>query len=136
MLAQLAWGDSALAQTAPSEETWDGLAKNECLSSATAPGAAAPDAGVSWCYTNGAYTSLSATATPAPYIGARSDPGDAGGPIDVWERCRYVDNPSTTTSYFVPFNSEPEWKAFTENAPVSHSADTLCSRATQNAGRS
>ena len=130
MLAQFAWGGSALAQTVPDEATSDGLAKNECLSSAAAPDAAASDAGVSWCYTKGAYISLSATATPAPYIGARSDPGSVEHPIDVWEICRYVDNFSTN-SYFVPFNSESEWKAFIDNAPVSHSADTYCSRATQ-----
>jgi hypothetical protein len=47
----------------------------------------------------------------------RSDSGLAATPIDVWNRCRYVDNYSGDKSFFVPFRSAPEWFAFILNAP-------------------
>jgi|GEM_PF-5571592 len=59
--------------------------------------------------------------TNGGYWGARSDPGEAFGAIDVWGYCRYIDNISPSTksvSIFVPFRSKLEWTAFIKNAPA------------------
>jgi N-acetylneuraminic acid mutarotase len=47
----------------------------------------------------------------------RSNPGQAGVPVDVWNRCRYVDNSSSDKPLFVPFKSETEWFAFIGGYP-------------------
>ena len=75
---------------------------------------------------------LYSTTTPYPDA-ARSDPGGTSngmalGPIDVWSRCRYVDNISASSSIFVPFRSLPEWLAFTKSAPASIVTLRHCSR--------
>lgn len=57
-------------------------------------------------------------ATPLPtYVGARSDPGNPYGPIDVWNHCRYIANISHDTSIFVPFRTAFEWSQFVANYP-------------------
>ena len=75
---------------------------------------------------------LFSTTTPFPDA-ARSDPngpknGQALGPIDVWSKCRFVDNISTSSSIFVPFRSLNEWNAFANNAPKAIASLTHCSR--------
>ena len=69
---------------------------------------------------------LSDTST---FVGARSDPGAAIGPIDEWNYCRYVDNNSTSTALFVPFRTSLEWGSFIAHAP-SFIGLTLCARQT------
>ena len=51
------------------------------------------------------------------YDAVRSDSGLATAPIDVWNRCRYVDNAATHTSAFVPFKSKLEWDAVIDEHP-------------------
>ncbi len=68
--------------------------------------------------------------TPSPYDAGRSDPGNANGPIDVWDICRYVENNSPGTSIFVPFKSAPEWQAFTQHSPANIAYAEHCSRPT------
>jgi hypothetical protein len=63
------------------------------------------------------------------FVAARSDPGLAGGPIDVWGFCRYVDNSAAATSIFAPFKSSPDWLAFLKNPPGAV-ALTHCARPT------
>ena len=41
-----------------------------------------------------------------------SNPTLAVAPIDVWGYCRYVDNTSSTDSFFVPLRTSNEWLAF------------------------
>ena len=53
----------------------------------------------------------------ADFDAVRSDAGQAAAPIDVWNRCRYVDNSDSTKSVFVPFKSQPEWDAFIGGYP-------------------
>ena len=56
--------------------------------------------------------------TTTDYDAVRSNIGQAAAPIDAWNRCRYVDNTSTSTSVFVPFKSEVEWASFIRNHPA------------------
>jgi hypothetical protein len=59
----------------------------------------------------------------------RSDPGLASAAIDVHGTCRYVDNASSATSYFVPLHSSGEWTDFLTNAPLTSSINLVkCSR--------
>ncbi len=58
---------------------------------------------------------------------ARSDPGLAGPPIDVWGICRYVDNDGKD-SLFVPFRTAPEWQSFVEGHPKAEINLVTCSR--------
>lgn len=84
--------------------------------------------------TTGAATGVgcgAVTATVAQggnFDGARSDPGTAGSPIDVWNICRYVDNVSGGVPVFVPFRSALEWGAFTANAPPAIIHLATCAR--------
>src|SRR5260370_26934803 len=64
---------------------------------------------------NGAYA-FSGSTKPSPFVAARSSPGSNNIALDVWGKCRYVDNISTDTSIFVPFNTSSEWLAFVNNA--------------------
>lgn len=86
------------------------------------------------CATTGGATSgincglITATvAQGGKFDGARSDPGAAGNPIDVWNRCRWVDNVSSSSSW-VPFKHANEWMAFTTNAPTSIFHLAYCAR--------
>jgi hypothetical protein len=117
LLVQFGWAGGAEAQTGTSSSTpQSGNSSSSSLTSDECASTTNPSTGTS-CYTaNGAYVSPP-TQVPAPYVGARSDPGDGGGAIDVWGLCRYVDDVSTATSLFVPFRSAPEWSAFIDNAP-------------------
>ena len=130
MLAQFAWGGSALAQTVGRGNI--GRARRRTSASVALPGRTllGRTRGFPGVIQRGP-TPLSATATPAPYIGARSDPGAVERSDRRVGSLPLCGQFLTTNSYFVPFNSESEWKAFIDNAPVSHSADTYCSRATQ-----
>jgi hypothetical protein len=68
--------------------------------------------------------------TTMSYDAVRSDAGAAPWPIDVWSKCRYVDNNTTdNTSYFIPFKSDTEWLAFIGDAPGSLSLVT-CAKPT------
>lgn len=63
-------------------------------------------------------TTVQCPATPLPaHVGARSDPGNAYGPIDVWNHCRYIANITTQVSIFVPFRTAFEWAQFVANYP-------------------
>lgn len=77
-----------------------------------------------------AYDSNGVAITPTPIDAVRSSPGQAGGPIDVWGICRYVDNISGNLSFFVPFKSSTEWIAFKKNAPTSQFDLVHCARPT------
>src|SRR5687768_2402033 len=61
------------------------------------------------------------------YDAVRSNAGQAGVPIDVWNRCRYVDNFDFDKPLFVPFKSELEWDAFISGYPYFMSLET-CAR--------
>jgi hypothetical protein len=75
----------------------------------------------------------SANSTVWPFVAARTIAGQpATGALDLWGACWFVDNTSTSSSYFVPFNSEPEWTSF-YNAALNNNIPgvtvTPCSRA-------
>ena len=45
--------------------------------------------------------------------GVRAGSGLASAPVDVFNRCRYIDGvPGNTVDIFAPFKTEPEWTAF------------------------
>ena len=138
LLAQFSEDGSALAQTDEATPTTttaaaasvSSLTSNECFSTM-------PAGDTHSCYTAGAgayappATTLSGLTAGWLYVGARSDPGPLNqGAIDVWGLCYYVNDVSSTTSYFVPFNTLKEWSAFTENYPQSGISLATCSRAT------
>jgi hypothetical protein len=64
----------------------------------------------------------------ALYNSARSNPGSASAPIDVWGTCRYIDNISPDTPVFVPFKTAEEWQAFITSYPSSILAPAHCAR--------
>jgi alpha-tubulin suppressor-like RCC1 family protein len=69
--------------------------------------------------------------TTTSYDAVRSDAGPASAPIDVWGKCRYVDNNTTNnTSYFIPFKTDNEWRSFITGAPDALSLVTCAKPAT------
>lgn len=69
---------------------------------------------------------------PLPnYAGARSDPGLPNGPIDVWNKCRYIDNITANISLFVPFHTAFEWVKFIENHPPTIVSLNTCAKPTE-----
>jgi hypothetical protein len=75
----------------------------------------------------GTYYYSPTTKKPSPFIGMRSDPGGSIGATDVWGVCRYVDNSSASTSFFVPFSSALEWGEFLAHPP-SYAVLSTCAR--------
>ncbi|MFY9288990.1 MAG: hypothetical protein WAO98_10875 [Alphaproteobacteria bacterium] len=79
-------------------------------------------AGATACPTSASNLSILGTGT---YSGVRTDPGNALGAIDVWGKCRYVNNVSSganSKSLFVPFRTSAEWEAFIGPGATSNSA--------------
>ena len=66
-------------------------------------------------YTNPSISSCATTG--GCYDATKSSHGSkAQFPIDVWGTCRYVDNNTSSSDLFVPFRTQPDWKAFVQTA--------------------
>jgi hypothetical protein len=73
------------------------------------------------------FTPVSLIGSGVSFYGARSNPGLAPTPVDAWGYCRYVDNGTSATAYFVPFGTQPEWLNFITFKPATVTLST-CSR--------